>query len=150
MVPGRADARPVCGVRVEGAREWSRDESARSRDSIQPFEVVPLSPGAGEGSSVSVTGARVTVDGGLQILVDGFSCGVPTNLDLEETRDAVSVSAYATKYTEGPCPADIVPWYVPAELKSPLDGREVVAAQTGKPVQVDDCRANAESDSCDH
>lgn len=115
---------------------------------IQPFEVVPLSPEFGPGEPVAVTAARLTSEDELQVLVEGFSCGVPTKLELKESSDAVSVTAYAARYTEGPCPADIVPWYLNADLKGPLDGRTLLSATTGQSIHVIRCKTDAGNQTC--
>lgn len=104
---------------------------------IEPYELVPLSPRLGPGSPIDVTGARIIAGGALQLLVSGYSCGVPTRLQFNESPEQVTVTAYAARYGDGPCPANIVPWYVGADTEAPLGQRQLFDGRTGKSIRVE-------------
>jgi hypothetical protein len=111
-------------------------ESSRGKPDhvIRPFETVPLWPGYGPGVATEISGARLTASRELQVLVEGSYCGVPTKMDVVESKEAVHVTAYAAQFDDGPCPADIVPWFVPVSLDGPLAGRVLVSDATKIPV----------------
>jgi hypothetical protein len=88
-------------------------------DKVNPFDVVPLRPDVGDDAEANIGGARISTGGPLQILVEGALCSVPTRLHLEESADGVVVSAFAAAIHRGPCPLDIVPWFVEVPLSAP-------------------------------
>jgi hypothetical protein len=92
---------------------------------IKPYDTVTIDTSLGEGSILEIRGARSTVDHELEVLVDGFSCGRPSRVEVEETADGVEVLVRGALIGDGDCPSDIVPWFVPVELTDPLSNREV-------------------------
>lgn len=129
-----------------GGGDGSRGGAARR---IQPYDVVSLDTMIGEGAEVSIRGARVTADGQLQVLLEGFACGAPTKLVAEETADQVRVTGYGARYDDDAiCTANIVPWFVPVELGQPLAQRELIGTD-GQQIAVSDCGARPSSRLCD-
>ena len=114
---------------------------------IKPYDTVPVDESLGDGSTLEIRGVRSTTEHELEVLVDGFSCGRPSRVEVNETVDAVEVVVRGASIGDGDCPSDIVPWFVPVELADPLADREVTSGQ-GR-FQVIDCRANPENRLCD-
>jgi hypothetical protein len=134
-----------CGSQAD---EGATDGTSSKGTVVKPYDVVPLSPDHGPGSAIAVTAARITSEGGLQVLVDGFSCGVPTAMQVEEKEKSVTVGVDATRVSDDPCPADVVPWYIAVDLNTPLNGRTVIAADSGQSVRVVDCARQPDADNC--
>lgn len=115
---------------------------------LQAFEVVDVYPAYGPGSPVAVVGARLQPTGELQVLLDGFPCGVPTQVNVDESPEAVEVGASAARYEDGDCPANTIPWFVTLELGEPLGVRPLRSAQDGTRIAVLDCAANPDHPWC--
>jgi hypothetical protein len=123
------------------------DNSGRPDHVIAPYEVVPISPEFGPGAPAAINAARIVGDGSLQVLVEGFSCAVPTKIDVDESGDAVVVGVSAAHYAQGPCPANIVPWYIKVPTEAPLGNRELQTTD-GSAVRVSDCRTDPGNPRC--
>jgi hypothetical protein len=113
-------------------------------EGIQPFDVVPLHPDVGDDAEANIGGARISAGGSLQILVEGGRCSVPTRLHLNESRDSVVVSAFAATIHRGPCPLDIVPWFVEVPLSVPLGSRQLLSGLDNSAIRLVDCSRNSE------
>ncbi|WP_156393747.1 hypothetical protein [Nocardioides sp. Root140] len=119
-----------------------KDDAGGGPDHVlQAFEVVQLYPEFGPGAAVRVSGARRLGQGQIQILVEGYPCGVPTRVDLAETNDEVSLTVFAARHEAGDCPANTIPWFVQVELKSALGTRAIKDTTTATRVQLVDCNA---------
>lgn len=114
----------------------------------EPYDTVTPDASLGEGSNLTIRGARSTADNALEVLVDGFSCGGPSRVDVEETAVAIVVAVRGALIGEGDCPANIVPWFVPVELVDPLADR-VVATREGDRFRVVDCQSSPQHRLCD-
>lgn len=114
---------------------------------IKPYDTVSVDESLGDGSTLEIRGARSTTEHELEVLVDGFSCGRPSRVEVDETVDAIDIAVRGALTGDGDCPSDIVPWFVPVELAGPLADREVTSGQ-GR-FHVVDCRANPEDRLCD-
>lgn len=139
-------AAPLAFLAAACANDPAGGGSTRTRD-IEPFDVVSLDPSYGPGTRVDVVGARLATDGTLAVLVDGFSCGVPSRLEIEEGPDAITVDAFAAQYDDGPCPANVVPWYVVAPIAQPLGDRRLQNPD-GEAIAVIDCKADPTNVRC--
>lgn len=106
---------------------------------FEPYDVVSWWPNRGPGAEVDAIGARIAADGTLQVLVDGFACGVPTGLDLRGSEESVTIAVSAAPYDDGPCPAIRVPWFIELPTTA-LEGRALVDGTDGERVVVRDCR----------
>jgi len=115
---------------------------------VKPYDTVSPDPSLGDGSVLTIRGARTTADHSLEMLVDGFSCGRPTKVEVNETVDAVKVAVSGALLGDGDCPSDVVPWFVPVELANPL-GDRVVTTRQGDQVRVIDCTHNSQHRLCD-
>jgi len=114
---------------------------------VRPYEVMDLWPDYGPGVRTAVQGARVLSRGTVQVVVDGGTCSVPTQLDIEETEDTVTVGAFVAGYADG-CFANIVPWLVGVDLQQPLGSRQLRAAPDGEAIPVIDCASKPRNWLC--
>ena len=115
---------------------------------IKPYDTVAVDGSLGEGSNLEIRGARSTADQELEVLVDGFSCGRPSAVEVDETADTVKVVVRGALIGDGDCPSDIVPWFVPVELADPLFNRDVTT-NAAQRFSVIDCQSNPQNRLCD-
>lgn len=119
-----------------------------SPSTANPYDVVTLTHADG-GEAARVQGLRVTKDGDVQALVESGHCIAPSRLGVEESTDAVTLSAYTTSTSDGSCVSSIVPVFVRVDLNEPLGDRRVVDASNGQEVRVVDCGTEPKRPLCD-
>lgn len=123
------------------------DPSEIRRKPVLPYDVVTPDPEAGADGPVDVTVARVLADGSTQVAVNGGRCMVLTRLEVDETDDSVTASAFA-HLIEGNCTAEIVPWFVAVPLTEPLGKRSILDGRSNSEVPVIDCRRTPDNALC--
>lgn len=112
-------------------------DKARPTEPIEPSDVVPVYTDYAPGTPTEINNARITVDGQLQVLVLGGACEVPSQVTAAETDTTVQVSVWRAELDDGPCAANLVPWYVAIELESVLRDRDLLD-ESGNPVEIRD------------
>jgi hypothetical protein len=138
----------LCSVLLAGCgNNVAVDSSENGREPARPFDLVTPDPNAGAGVPIAVTTARVLADGSTQVLVNGARCTVLTRLEVDETHDSVTASAFA-QIVEGTCTAMLVPWFVAVPLAEPLGKRSVRDGQSNSEVPVTDCRRTPDETLC--
>lgn len=115
---------------------------------VHAFDQVHLVNASGTQQPTGVSGLRLRPDGALQALVESGRCVAPSRLDIAETDRAVTLSAYVTTTSDGPCTEQIVPVFVTVHLASPWGRRAVRDGQDGETVRVADCVKRPDDPLC--
>lgn len=139
----------ICGLSScgdEGRPSIDADRGNKS-SSIDSYDVVQPNESLGRGAEVKPVGARV-LNGEIQVLVEGFACGAPAELLVDESDTEVAVQIYGSALDEDAiCSANVVFWFVPLALAEPLGGRSLVDSDA-ELVEVSNCSIEPESNLC--
>lgn len=100
-----------------------------------------------DGEPAGVAGMRLMDGGRVEVVVESGSCSEPDSIDLEESREEVTVSA--TVSSEGECADEVVLETKRIRLTSPIGDRAVVDAGTGEQVPYVVCADEPEHPLCD-
>lgn len=118
-----------------------------------PYAVSPTAyavlaaPSGDKGRAVEISFARRLGDGTVQVLVSGEACARLSGFTENSLETTVAVRAYIERTTDGPCTAQIVPWWVILETEL-SDDTVLVDGSDGRVIGRIDCETDPDIPMC--